>query len=285
MNHAAKTVSGGRPGPGGWLCARGIGRGGTCNAPVVAAAGPCQHLLRGRRVPNAARDGARLVPDPGSGLGGLPDRLPLLENGLAARLADSFRQHPWVENVERVVVQAPRRVQVSLTFRTPVLAVERSGDVRVVDASGMVLPPFTAYEGLPTIRSNASTSAGLSGTRWPEAGISAAARHRRDPSASPERAASGGRGNDHDRCSRPANGGGDAQFTGDAFPGRILGRIARGAEDRTLTPALCGPRRPRPGCSRGTARRSEVIAGRQSLQQLEGIQTPIIVPRDALPPE
>src|SRR4051812_31836913 len=37
-------------------------------------------------------------------LSGLPDRLPLLEDGLAQRLADAFATHPWVEKVERVEI-------------------------------------------------------------------------------------------------------------------------------------------------------------------------------------
>ena len=56
-------------------------------------------------------------------LGGLPDRLPLLDHDLAGRLAGAFGRHPWVERVERVAVVSPRRVEVRLTYRTPALAV------------------------------------------------------------------------------------------------------------------------------------------------------------------
>jgi hypothetical protein len=109
-------------------------------------------------------------------LGGLPDRLLLLEENLAGQLADAFGRHPWVEKVERVVLLPPRQVQVRLSYRTPVLAVLVDGEVRVVDASGVLLPPQTSYEGLPLFRGNAPTPAGLSGTAWGDAGVAAAAR-------------------------------------------------------------------------------------------------------------
>src|SRR5438445_3500156 len=38
----------------------------------------------------------------------LSDQLQVLEDGLAARLAEAFARHPWVEEVEEVAVQAPR---------------------------------------------------------------------------------------------------------------------------------------------------------------------------------
>ena len=49
-------------------------------------------------------------------LGTLPDRLNLLDDGLADRLAGAFAKHPWVEKVERVEV-TQGRVRVRLVYR------------------------------------------------------------------------------------------------------------------------------------------------------------------------
>jgi hypothetical protein len=50
-------------------------------------------------------------------LASLPDRVELLQDGLAAKLARAFAQHPRVAKVERVEVLPGRRVRVELTFR------------------------------------------------------------------------------------------------------------------------------------------------------------------------
>jgi hypothetical protein len=50
-------------------------------------------------------------------LAGMPDRLSLLEENLAGRLADAFARHPRVEEVEQVTLLPPRRVNVRLRFR------------------------------------------------------------------------------------------------------------------------------------------------------------------------
>jgi len=50
-------------------------------------------------------------------LGSLPDRVELLEDGLAAKLARAFAQHPRVAKVDRVEVLPGRRIRVELTFR------------------------------------------------------------------------------------------------------------------------------------------------------------------------
>src|SRR5207244_9502424 len=63
----------------------------------------------------------------------LPDRVSLLDDSLATTLARAFGRHPWVEKVKRVAVLPSREVQVHLLYRTPVLAVETTGSMRVVD--------------------------------------------------------------------------------------------------------------------------------------------------------
>src|SRR5262249_32635342 len=63
-------------------------------------------------------------------LSNLPDRLNVLDDRLGPRLAAAFARHPWVEEVERVEIAVPRRVQVRLVFRVPVLAVTWEGPAR-----------------------------------------------------------------------------------------------------------------------------------------------------------
>jgi hypothetical protein len=50
-------------------------------------------------------------------LGSLPDRVELLEDGLAEKLGRAFARHPRVETVGRVEVLSDRRIRVRLTFR------------------------------------------------------------------------------------------------------------------------------------------------------------------------
>jgi len=131
-------------------------------------------------------------------LQGLPDRLQLLDDDLAARLAEAFARHPWVEHVDEVSLVPPRKIQVRLSFRTPVLEVILSEGATqgeavppegrpafdantvdeptwVVDASGVVLPGKGAREPLPILYS-AVRPAGLAGQRWGDAGVESAAR-------------------------------------------------------------------------------------------------------------
>jgi hypothetical protein len=110
-------------------------------------------------------------------LSGLPGRLNLLEEGLAARLAEAFRKHPWVEKVESAEIQPSQRIVVRLTFRRPVLAVSASGmGLRTVDRHGVLLPSTAPTDGLPIYSGSAAPPAGPSGTRWGDAGVEAAAR-------------------------------------------------------------------------------------------------------------
>ena len=110
-------------------------------------------------------------------LSGMPGRLNALEEGLAGRLAEAFRRHPWVEKVDSVEVQSSQRIAARLTFRKPVLAVSVPGmGVRVVDRHGIVLPSTAPTDGLPLYSGSAAPPAGPSGTRWGDAGVEAAAR-------------------------------------------------------------------------------------------------------------
>jgi hypothetical protein len=111
-----------------------------------------------------------------------PDRLALLDETLAARLAEAFARHPWVERVDRVEVTARRQVLVRLVYRVPVLAVpswpREPGDpeLTAVDGNGVLLPPLRCGQNLPELRNTVSRPAGPSGMGWGDPVVLAAAR-------------------------------------------------------------------------------------------------------------
>jgi hypothetical protein len=109
-------------------------------------------------------------------LSNLPDRLNVLDDQLGPRLAAAFARHPWVEEVERVEIAAPRRVQVRLVFRVPVLAVPGEGPARAVDRHGVLLPPAADVTGLPVYRGHLQVPAAATGEVWGDPGVLAAAR-------------------------------------------------------------------------------------------------------------
>jgi hypothetical protein len=115
-------------------------------------------------------------------LASLPDRLSLLDEGLAARLAEAFAGHAWVERVERVEMTAPRQVSVRLAYRLPVLSVQswprQPGDPEqtAVDGQGIYLPPLPRAQVLPRLRTTVSRPGGPSGTPWGDPGVIGAAR-------------------------------------------------------------------------------------------------------------
>jgi hypothetical protein len=105
----------------------------------------------------------------------LPDRLPILEQGLHERLADAFARHPWVERVDGVRLES-QRVEVLLRFRVPVLAVRTDGHLRAVDAHGILLPAAANTLGLPVFSGTASPPVGPAGTPWGDERVVTAAR-------------------------------------------------------------------------------------------------------------
>jgi hypothetical protein len=108
-------------------------------------------------------------------LANLPDRLPSLDEDTAARLAGAFAQHPWVEKVEEVCILPPDRARVRLAFRTPVLVVPQPTGPRVVDGRGVLLPAAAPSDNLPTLQGEIASPAGLAGSLWGDASVSAAA--------------------------------------------------------------------------------------------------------------
>jgi hypothetical protein len=83
---------------------------------------------------------------------GLDRRLSILDPEFAKRIEDAFALHPWVASIERIEKKFPPAVQVELTYRKPVAAIEIPvGDSRAllpVDARGVHLPT----EDVPLIR-------------------------------------------------------------------------------------------------------------------------------------
>jgi hypothetical protein len=104
---------------------------------------------------------------------GWPDRMNLLEDDLPARLAAAFAMHPWVEKVDHVEVKLPHRVHVRLTYREPVLNV--AGPSRAVDRHGILLPVTVHAAELPVLVTPASGPPPVTGTRWGNPVVEAAA--------------------------------------------------------------------------------------------------------------
>jgi hypothetical protein len=109
-------------------------------------------------------------------LGEISDELNLLEDTLAARLADAFRKHPWVEAVERVEITPDHHIQVRLRYRKPVLAVRTEGKPRAVDHHGILLPSDASLEGLPMFEGQAKPP-GKEGQPWGDAAVERAAQN------------------------------------------------------------------------------------------------------------
>jgi hypothetical protein len=105
----------------------------------------------------------------------LPDRLPVLDEELAARLKAAFAEHPWVEEVEEVQVGRDRRIEIHLRYRTPALAVPLTDGTSAVDGNGVLLPATANVTGLPVWRGPSVLPGGKAGDRWGDAALEGAA--------------------------------------------------------------------------------------------------------------
>ena len=103
------------------------------------------------------------------------DEINLLEDKPAVRLVEIFRQHPRVEEVERVTIEPNNHVRVRIRYRMPVLAVALDDGVRVIDSHGILLPPSVACEGLPVLRETPLPPLVESGNAWADDRMLAAA--------------------------------------------------------------------------------------------------------------
>ena len=111
---------------------------------------------------------------------GLPEEMSVLDEDLAAVIAEAFARHPWIKQVVRVRKFAPAGVHVELKYREPVAMVEVQQGLYPVDAEGILLPPedFSVAEArrFPIIKNVQVPPQGPAGTNWGDAGVAGAAR-------------------------------------------------------------------------------------------------------------
>ena len=83
-------------------------------------------------------------------LGNVPETVQVVDPTLPERLPAAFARHPWVAAVGAVTVRPEGSIEVALTFRVPVLAVEVIGDneLHQVDRYGVILPGPPAGQAL-----------------------------------------------------------------------------------------------------------------------------------------
>jgi hypothetical protein len=81
---------------------------------------------------------------------GLEQRLSILDDAFMNVVKDAFALHPWIKSVEQITKQYPAGVQVNVTFRTPVAAVEMASEAGMLlvplDNEAVVLPPADVPE-------------------------------------------------------------------------------------------------------------------------------------------
>ncbi len=123
------------------------------------------------RVAPTWADGAGaegVVTIPAGGLG-------LFDEGLVARVAESFESNPWVRRVTSVERCYPDQVRVKFEMRVPRLAVRRSEGAVLVDADGVRLPGIHGRipPGVLEVTGVASAAPG-SGRRWEQPEIASA---------------------------------------------------------------------------------------------------------------
>jgi hypothetical protein len=81
---------------------------------------------------------------------GLEKRLSILDDAFMNVVKDAFALHPWIKSVDKITKQYPAGVQVDVTFRTPVAAVEMASEAGMLlvplDNEAVVLPPADVPE-------------------------------------------------------------------------------------------------------------------------------------------
>lgn len=81
---------------------------------------------------------------------GLEQRLSILDDAFMNVVKDAFALHPWIKSVDHITKQYPAGVQVDVTFRTPVAAVEMASEAGMLlvplDNEAVVLPPADVPE-------------------------------------------------------------------------------------------------------------------------------------------
>ena len=110
-------------------------------------------------------------------LANLPETVQAVDPKLKETLAAAFARHPWVVGVTGVDVTPDATIRVGLRFRTPVLAVRVAGDPepRLVDATGVLLPPGADPAGLPVLTPAVAPPKTPAGDVWADPTVTRAA--------------------------------------------------------------------------------------------------------------
>lgn len=106
----------------------------------------------------------------------LPAQLNVLDEELPGQLRAAFARHPWVAKVDDVTLRPPKQIEVRLTYRAPVLAVPWDGELRAVDAAGVLLPKNAPTRGLPVYEGQPRPPRGPAGSRWGDPNVEQQAR-------------------------------------------------------------------------------------------------------------
>ena len=105
-------------------------------------------------------------------VGSLPEMVNALDPADRDRLATGFDKHPWVEVVEGVTAEPGGAVNVSLRFRTPVLAVETTdGERRMLDRHGVLLPLGPTPAGVAELSGTIPPPRFAAGEVWQDADV------------------------------------------------------------------------------------------------------------------
>ncbi|WP_157605948.1 cell division protein FtsQ/DivIB [Schlesneria paludicola] len=106
--------------------------------------------------------------------------LSILDERLAADVAEAFRQHPWVARVVSVRKSFPAAIRVELEYRRPVAMVQVPGGRIPIDLSGVVLPTadFSANDlaSFPLIQNIAPSPSLRPGSVWKDPALQSAAK-------------------------------------------------------------------------------------------------------------
>ena len=109
----------------------------------------------------------------------LQGRLNSLDTGLSKTLAEAFRLHPWVAEVQQVRKSLAGGIDVSLKYREPVAMVHVSVGMYPIDSTGVLLPPadfsVSDTDRFLKVENIRSTPGGPAGTSWGDSSVTGAA--------------------------------------------------------------------------------------------------------------
>jgi hypothetical protein len=105
----------------------------------------------------------------------LPETVDTADRNLLTVLKPAFEKHPWVEQLDAVVVRPDGEVRLSIRFRTPQLAIfwrrVTENETRALDKHGVLLPVDAVTTNLPTLLNERTVDSAEAGKPWPEAEV------------------------------------------------------------------------------------------------------------------